>query len=134
MTAPLLEMHGIVKQFPGVRALDGVDLQVLPGEVHCLLGQNGAGKSTLIKVISGLVAPDSTLISVDLPAPFWPSRQCTSPARTSKSTPCKAVTPGKCFTRPRTDSSGAVAGELTIESSKPKTAVPPENWSVEQSN
>ena len=54
----LLEMHGIVKQFPGVRALDGVDLDVRPGEVHCLLGQNGAGKSTLIKVLAGAHQPD----------------------------------------------------------------------------
>jgi ribose transport system ATP-binding protein len=51
--APLLQMHRIVKTFPGVRALDGVDLDVRRGEVHCLLGQNGAGKSTLIKVLSG---------------------------------------------------------------------------------
>ena len=55
---PLLEMRGIVKQFPGVRALDGVDLDVRAGEVHCLLGQNGAGKSTLIKVLSGAHQPD----------------------------------------------------------------------------
>lgn len=55
---PLLEMHGIVKTFPGVRALDGVDLDVRPGEVHCLLGQNGAGKSTLIKVLAGAHRPD----------------------------------------------------------------------------
>ena len=46
-------MSGIVKHFPGAKALDGVDLEVLPGEVHCLLGQNGAGKSTLIKVLAG---------------------------------------------------------------------------------
>ena len=46
---PLLQMRGIVKEFPGVRALDEVDLDVAAGEVHCLLGQNGAGKSTLIK-------------------------------------------------------------------------------------
>src|SRR5918912_4487575 len=59
MTAPLLEMRGIVKQFPGVRALDGVDLDVRAGEVHCLLGQNGAGKSTLIKVLSGAHQPDA---------------------------------------------------------------------------
>ncbi len=57
--APLLQMSGIVKVFPGVRALDGVDLDVLPGEVHCLLGQNGAGKSTLIKTLSGVHTPDS---------------------------------------------------------------------------
>jgi ribose transport system ATP-binding protein len=55
---PLLEMRGIVKTFPGVRALDGVDLSVRPGEVHCLLGQNGAGKSTLIKVLAGAHRPD----------------------------------------------------------------------------
>ncbi|MEU8279995.1 ATP-binding cassette domain-containing protein, partial [Microbispora bryophytorum] len=55
---PLLQMRGIVKQFPGVRALDGVDLEVRAGEVHCLLGQNGAGKSTLIKILSGAHAPD----------------------------------------------------------------------------
>src|SRR5215510_3395228 len=54
----LLQMNGIVKTFPGVRALDGVDLTVRAGEVHCLLGQNGAGKSTLIKVLAGAHQPD----------------------------------------------------------------------------
>jgi len=43
MDAPLLQMRGIVKRFPGVRALDGIDLTVRAGEVQCLLGQNGAG-------------------------------------------------------------------------------------------
>ncbi|MGY1809011.1 sugar ABC transporter ATP-binding protein [Blastococcus sp. SYSU D00669] len=61
--APLLEMHGIVKAFPGVRALDGVDLDVRAGEVHCLLGQNGAGKSTLIKVLAGAHQPDAGQIT-----------------------------------------------------------------------
>ena len=74
MSAPLLTMEGIVKGFPGVRALDGVDLEVRAGEVHCLLGQNGAGKSTLIKVLSGAHQPDAGTIHwqggpVDLPTP-----------------------------------------------------------------
>ncbi|MFI8089556.1 sugar ABC transporter ATP-binding protein [Streptomyces sp. NPDC086080] len=59
---PLLSMSGITKSFPGVRALDGVDLDVQAGEVHCLLGQNGAGKSTLIKVLAGAHQPDSGTI------------------------------------------------------------------------
>ncbi len=60
---PLLTMSGITKSFPGVRALDGVDLDVEAGEVHCLLGQNGAGKSTLIKVLAGAHQPDEGRIS-----------------------------------------------------------------------
>ncbi|MBM7091986.1 sugar ABC transporter ATP-binding protein [Streptomyces sp. SID9913] len=60
--APLLRMSGITKSFPGVRALDGVDLDVQAGEVHCLLGQNGAGKSTLIKVLAGAHQPDTGTI------------------------------------------------------------------------
>ncbi|WAU84011.1 sugar ABC transporter ATP-binding protein [Streptomyces sp. Qhu-G9] len=59
---PLLTMSGITKSFPGVRALDGVDLDVQPGEVHCLLGQNGAGKSTLIKILAGAHQPDDGTI------------------------------------------------------------------------
>src|SRR5215207_877943 len=51
-------MRGIVKRFPGVLALGGVELEVRAGEVHCLLGQNGAGKSTLIKVLSASYQPD----------------------------------------------------------------------------
>ncbi|GAA2195805.1 sugar ABC transporter ATP-binding protein [Streptomyces bangladeshensis] len=59
---PLLSMSGITKSFPGVRALDGVDLDVQAGEVHCLLGQNGAGKSTLIKVLAGAHQPDGGIV------------------------------------------------------------------------
>jgi ribose transport system ATP-binding protein len=55
----VLRLTDVVKTFPGVRALDGVQLEVRSGEVHCLLGQNGAGKSTLIKVLSGAHQPDS---------------------------------------------------------------------------
>jgi ribose transport system ATP-binding protein len=63
MPEPLLQMSGVVKTFPGVRALDGVDLDVRAGEVHCLLGQNGAGKSTLIKVLAGAHQPDEGSIA-----------------------------------------------------------------------
>ena len=61
----MLQMRGIVKQFPGARALDGVDLEIRAGEVHCLLGQNGAGKSTLIKVLAGAHQPDEGEILLD---------------------------------------------------------------------
>ncbi len=57
-TTSLLSMRGITKSFAGVHALKGVDLEVRPGEVHCILGQNGAGKSTLIKILSGAYQPD----------------------------------------------------------------------------
>ncbi|QTE28709.1 sugar ABC transporter ATP-binding protein [Pengzhenrongella sicca] len=63
--AALLSMHGIVKQFPGARALDGVDLEIRAGEVHCVLGQNGAGKSTLIKILAGAHQPDEGEIRID---------------------------------------------------------------------
>src|SRR5688572_3994696 len=61
---PVLEVRGLVKEYPGVKALRGVDLEVLEGEVHCLLGPNGAGKSTLIKCVSGAVEPTTGEIRV----------------------------------------------------------------------
>jgi simple sugar transport system ATP-binding protein len=61
---PLLVASGISKHFGGVAALDDVTLEVRGGEVHCVAGENGSGKSTLIKVISGVIAPDSGTITV----------------------------------------------------------------------
>ncbi len=62
---PLVRLRGIDKSFPGVRALDGVDLTIAPGEVHALTGENGSGKSTLAKVLAGIVQPDAGTIEID---------------------------------------------------------------------
>jgi rhamnose transport system ATP-binding protein len=56
---PILDAVGISKSFPGVRALERVDLRLYPGEVAALIGENGAGKSTLVKILTGVYAPDS---------------------------------------------------------------------------
>jgi ribose transport system ATP-binding protein len=62
---PALRMAGVRKAFPGVVALDGVDLEVRRGEVHVLLGENGAGKSTLMKVLSGALRADAGRVWLD---------------------------------------------------------------------
>ncbi|MCI8551007.1 MAG: sugar ABC transporter ATP-binding protein [Lachnospiraceae bacterium] len=61
----VLKMENVSKIFPGVRALDGVRLEVRRGEIHALIGENGAGKSTLIKILSGIYHPDGGEIYID---------------------------------------------------------------------
>ena len=63
--APIVELVGITKSFPGVLANDDVDLTLRRSEVHCLLGENGAGKSTLIGILSGLIRPDAGTIRIE---------------------------------------------------------------------
>ena len=62
---PLIEVRGLTKSYGPVRALDGADLEVYPGEVHALIGDNGAGKSSMIKALSGALVPDSGTITVE---------------------------------------------------------------------
>ena len=60
----ILEVRGVVKDFPGQRALDHVDFDIRPGEVHALVGENGAGKSTLVRIIAGLQKADQGVILI----------------------------------------------------------------------
>jgi branched-chain amino acid transport system ATP-binding protein/neutral amino acid transport system ATP-binding protein len=65
MTAPLLEVRGLVRRFGGVVALDGLDLEVRRGTVTALIGPNGAGKSTAFQCISGVIQPDAGRVTFD---------------------------------------------------------------------
>ncbi len=65
MAEPYLRVEGLVKRFGPFTALGGVDLEVFPGEVHCLLGDNGAGKSTLIKTLAGVHEPTEGKIYIE---------------------------------------------------------------------
>ncbi len=62
---PLLSVRGIVKRFPGVLALGGVDFELRSGEIHALVGENGAGKSTLMKIVAGMLPPDEGTLELD---------------------------------------------------------------------
>jgi len=64
MTTSALQVENATKNFPGVKALDAVSLDLQPGEIHALLGENGAGKSTLIKIITGVYRPDEGKIQI----------------------------------------------------------------------
>jgi ribose transport system ATP-binding protein len=63
-TAPLLSMRGMSRRFPGVLALDHVDFDLYPGEVHALVGENGAGKSTLINILAGVHQPSGGVLEL----------------------------------------------------------------------
>jgi len=65
MDTPVLAVRHVSKSFAGVRALVDIDLEIAPGEIHCLVGENGSGKSTLIKVISGVHTPEHGTVSID---------------------------------------------------------------------
>src|ERR1043165_3029071 len=64
-TTPIFQLQHISKSFGGVHALQDVHFEIVPGEVHALLGENGAGKSTLIKIITGVHQPDSGELLLD---------------------------------------------------------------------
>lgn len=64
-TPPLVQLKGIAKYFPGVIANQDVDIEVLPGEIHALLGENGAGKSTLMNILTGIYQPDAGEIIIE---------------------------------------------------------------------
>ena len=75
---PVLSLRNISVTFGGVKALQDVSFEVLPGEVQCIAGENGSGKSTLIKVITGVYQP---LAGAQFPSPASPSTQCRPPRR-----------------------------------------------------
>ncbi|MDX1621658.1 MAG: sugar ABC transporter ATP-binding protein [Nitriliruptorales bacterium] len=62
---PIIEGHGLVKRFGGAVAVDGVDIEVRPGDVHAVVGENGAGKSTLMRMLSGILRPSEGTVLVD---------------------------------------------------------------------
>ncbi|HMQ95481.1 ATP-binding cassette domain-containing protein, partial [Amaricoccus sp.] len=71
--AAILELAGVSKTFPGVRALSEVDLRLYPGQVTALVGENGAGKSTMVKILTGIYQPDGGSIRMDGKAVSFPT-------------------------------------------------------------
>ena len=61
----ILKLDNITKSFPGVKALQGIHLEIARGEINALLGENGAGKSTLMKILCGIYQPDEGTITID---------------------------------------------------------------------
>ncbi len=101
----LMEMRGITKTFPGVKALDNVNLVVRPGEIHALVGENGAGKSTLMKVLSGVYpygSYDGEIFFQDSPANSVIFRRASTSASSSST---RSLPWSPCCRSPRTSSS-----------------------------
>ena len=73
MTQPILELRGVSQYFPGIRALEHVDVSLEPGKVHALIGENGAGKSTLVKILTGIYQPTAGQILLDGRSVVFPS-------------------------------------------------------------
>lgn len=78
--SPILSLDNIVKTFPGVRALSGVQLSLYPGQVTALIGENGAGKSTIVKTLTGIYQPDSGQILLDGAPIHFPTAQAATAA------------------------------------------------------
>src|SRR6056297_3798192 len=75
---PVLNLNGITKTFPGVRALSEVSLALYPGQVTALVGENGAGKSTIVKVLTGIYQPDGGVLELDgKPTSFATTQEAT---------------------------------------------------------
>lgn len=79
-TSPVLSLRGISKSFPGVRALNGVQLDLFPGQVTALIGENGAGKSTIVKILTGIYQPDEGSIAIDGRPVQFPTAQAAGDA------------------------------------------------------
>ncbi len=62
---PRLTLTGITKKFPGVVALDNASFELMPGEIHAIVGENGAGKSTMMHIIAGVYKPDEGMMDID---------------------------------------------------------------------
>ena len=120
---PVLEVSGLVKTYPGVRALGGVDFDVRAGEVHCIVGPNGAGKSTLIKCIAGSIAPTAGEIRIDGELLVRWSRRRRSTAgwpRSTRSSTSSATSPSR--TTSSSGTSGGAVGFLDRRRMRRETA------------